>query len=107
VNSDGEEVVFFTPEVNRVYPEAVVSSYGPQDVSVSTLNHNRYIDIKFKPSTNSTINTSSIIDSSPEFILSGEGAVNVKTNNSSVDNLGDNTFRYFITEDSFFYDREC
>ncbi|MBF0452316.1 MAG: hypothetical protein HQK75_16560, partial [Candidatus Magnetomorum sp.] len=99
VNSDGKEVTF-TNDNTLDFPEAVVKLN--QDISKNVINENQYIDIVYKPSTSAALDIDSILDETPEFTLEGEGALNVSIDNSKVEQIDNETFRYLLTDDSYF-----
>ena len=63
---------------------------------VSSLNQQKYLDVRFTPSLEQTLDVASILDAGAEFILVGEAARNVNVTGVPAQ-IDDDTFRYSFT----------
>ncbi|MFM7057153.1 MAG: hypothetical protein ACKO2P_09565, partial [Planctomycetota bacterium] len=65
---------------------------------VSALNAQRYIDVRFNPTSGRTLNLTTILDNDSEFVLTGSAAAEVNINGKPTQ-IDDDTFRYTFTGD--------
>ena len=72
----------------------LVSPPAGKPSSVRALNDHGYFDVKFQPSSGSTLVSTSITDDPPEFTLVGDAAQGVSL--GSVESIDANTFRYYF-----------
>src|SRR5207247_6344307 len=56
-----------------------------------------YIDVAFKPSTGKQLNIAKITDTTPEFDLQGEGAMNLGIMDTPTQITGTTIFRYYLS----------
>ena len=66
-------------------------------IGLQTINGNKYIDVKFTPTSGADLDPASIDGN--EFTLSGSGLGTVVVDSSAPTGLGDNVFRYALTGD--------